>query len=239
MLRLYFLPLIFAFYSCAPEYKYTPEEKSYISANTITWCVRSTSYPYESLKDDGTIIGSSADYIALISEKTGIKIEIAHKGTMTECQQLLKDGRVQMMAAVKPTPEGSKYSTFTRPYIYVDTVMLKMKNNPKSVGIGRGYAVKNYLLNDRKDLLIAEYTDDEVSVRAMLRGEVDSVIMDVESANLLTKKYRLETDRTTIPFEYPLSFSFRTQDTIVRQIFDKAISDITDAEHARIRRKWM
>ncbi len=117
--------------------------------------------------------------------------------------------------------------------------MIRNTGNPKSVGIGKGYAVRNYVLADRKDLVVFEFSDDEHSIKALLNGQIQSAIMDTESAKMLKKKYGFELDQITIPFEYPLSFAFRTNDTIIRGIFDKAISDITDNEHTRIRRKWM
>jgi ABC-type amino acid transport substrate-binding protein len=239
MIRWQLLFLAILVSSCAPKHEYTEVEKNYIATHVVEWCARPTSYPYEFLTDDGTFKGLSVDYLELISQKSGIKIRIAAEATMSECQVLLKAGMIQMVSAVRPTPERSEYSTFTRPYVYVETVMLKHTNNPKTVGIGRAYAVKMYLENDRKDLVISEYDDDEQAVKAMLAGGVDSVVMDTESAKMLRKKYRLEVDQVTVPFEYPLSFAFRPGDTVLRGIFDKAISDITDEEHARIRRKWM
>jgi len=225
--------------ACSQPHEYTPEEKKYIATHTVEWCARTTSYPYEFLNEEGHIIGLSTDYLNLISKKSGIRFRISTQGTMVECQALLKAKTTQMVSAVRPTPERSVYSTFTRPYMYVETVMLKAVNEPKSVGIGRSYAVKIYLMNDRKDLVIHEYVDDEQSLQAMLSGKIDSVIMDTESAKMLKKKYRLEVDQTTVPFEYPLSFAFRPEDLVLRGIFDKAISDISTSEHERIRRKWM
>lgn len=237
--RLAIVSLMLILAACTPRHNYTMEEKSYIAMNAITWCARLTSYPYEYLDDNGNFSGMDLDYINLISQKSGLRIKITHTGSVSECHVHLKNKSVHMMAATRATPERAEYATFTRPYIYVETVMLKVTNKPISAGIGKGFAVRNYLLADRKDLRIEEFSDDEHAVQAMLRGEIDSVIMDTESAKLLRKKYRLELDLITIPFEYPLSFAFRKEDAIPRQIFDKAISDITEFEHERIRRKWM
>ncbi len=229
----------FMLLSCDTQYDYTVEEKEYIQSQIVSWAAEDNFYPFIYIDTDGQAAGISKDYMDLITKKTGLKFTMASHGQLMDELDQLRRGSVEMITSIRTTPERAVYASFTRPYIFADTVMIKRTNIPRTVGIGKGYAVKNYLEIERKDLKLMEFENDEQAFKAMQRGEIDSVVVDAVSAKFLIKKYRTIYDVVSIPYEYPLSFAVRKDDARLRVILDKAIALITPEEHEEIRRKWM
>ena len=229
----------FMLLSCNAQYDYTAEEKEYIQTQTVLWASADNFYPFIYIDTDGQSAGISKDYMNLITKKTGLKFTMASHGQLMDQLDQLKHGSIEMITSIRTTPERAVYASFTRPYIFADTVMIKRTNIPRNVGIGKGYAVKNYLEIERKDLKIVEFENDEQAFKEMQRGDIDSVVVDAVSAKFLIKKYRAMYDVISVPYEYPLSFAVRKDDARLRVILDKAIASITPEEHTEIRRKWM
>lgn len=234
-----YLILTILLVGCNNRINFTTEEEDYIKNHTVTWSAGENRHPYVYLSREGVPLGISVEYMELISRKTGLKFQMINHGILAEELEQLKHKNVEMITSVRPTPERAEYALFTRPYIFIDTVMLKRTNYPKSVGIGKAYAVRSYLEVARKDLEIREFIDDEQSFLAMNSGKIDAVVMDSLNARSLLNKYRMKYDTVSVPYEYPLCFATGKDNAILRSIIDKALTHITQEEHEAIRRKWM
>jgi ABC-type amino acid transport substrate-binding protein len=225
--------------SCSNRVDLTQEELDFVTEHTVIWAAEDNSSPLIFVNPQGEPDGISKDYLDLITKKTGLRFKMVLRGQLMDELNSLKLGSVELVTSVRPTPDRAEYASFTRPYVFAETVMMKGVNHPKTVGIGRGYAVKNYLEIERKDLKIVEFSNDEEAFRALQLGEIDSVVVDSISAKSLIKRYRAMYDTIIIPYEYPLSFAVRKDNTLLRAVLDKALSSITPEEHEAIRKKWM
>ncbi len=231
--------LLFSLTGCGVKSSLTQEERNYVNTHTVVWAGEDNYFPFVYIDRYGQPNGLTVDYMNLISEKTGLKFRMAKHGQLATILSSLEHGTVEMVTSVRTTPGRAQYSSFTRPYILVDLVLIKKVNVPKTVAVGRGYAAIDYLKAVRKDLEIVEFDDDEKSYQALIGGVVDCAIMDIPSSRWLTTKYGVDFDKSSIPFEYPLSFAVEKDNFILRSILDKAINDISEDEHAGIKDKWM
>lgn len=233
------LAMIVFLSGCGVKGELTQKEKEYINTHIVVWAAEDNYYPFVYIDRFGEPHGLSVDYMKLVSEKTGLKFRLAKHGQLTDILDHLHQGHVDLVTSVRTTPDRSTYASFSRPYILIDLVLVKRTNVPKTVGVGKGYAIEGYLRAARKDLQVVEFLDDEESYKALIAGTVDSVAMDVPSLTALVEKYKAEFDKSSIPFEYPLSFAVAKDNAVLRSILDKAITGITDEETEVIKIKWM
>lgn len=223
---------------CTKSVNLTKEEEKYIKTHIVDWAPGDNYQPFVYI-EQGLPKGLAVDYLNLISEKTGLKISVKRAGQLEDILSLLEDQKIDLLAAIRTTPERAVYASFSRPFVYVDLVQVRRVSVPKTAGVGSGYAVVNFLEVERKDLFLLKFDNDEESLKALIDGKVDSIVLDAYAAKTLMKKYNVEFDEIRIPFEYPLSFAVKKDDTVLRSIIDKALTSITPEEHARIREKWM
>lgn len=215
----------------------TVPEVSFAKTGPVKWVAEHNAAPYV-FNDNGVISGISADYLELISKRTGIDFTSIDGGTLTDSLMMLRAGKVDMISSIRPTPARSEYSFFSRPYLYVDCVMLQHVTVNSTVGIGRGFAVKTYLQIERKNLQIVEYDDDESAFNAFNNNQVDAVVLDELTAKYLIKKYKSSYRMIRVPYEYPISFAVTKKNLVLLSILDKAISSITEDDRRRILEKW-
>lgn len=217
----------------------TQKERDYVNTHTVVWAAEDNYYPFVYVDRFGVPHGISVDYMKLISEKTGLQFRMAAHGQLSNELSNLRDGRIDLVTSIRTTPERSHYATFSRPYILVDLVMIRRLNTPKTVGVSRAAAAEDYLKAARKELKVVEFDDDEHAYKALVDGTIDSAIMDVISLSAQVAKFRVEFDKSTVPFEYPLAFATTKENEILRSILDKAITDMSDDDHEGIKTKWM
>lgn len=217
---------------------FTKEEIAYIQNTAVTWSAEYNYTPFV-YTDDGKPEGLSVDYLNLISEKSGLKfVPILPGCQLDACLENVANGKADLTTSVRPTPQRAETLKFSRPYYIIGTVFIKRVFEPATVGVGKGYAVIEYLKLNRPDLQLVETDSDETSIELLIAGKIDSVILDSTSAALLRKKYSLNFDQVEIPHDYPLSFATKKDNQLLVSILDKTISKITDNERQKINKKW-
>jgi ABC-type amino acid transport substrate-binding protein len=236
-LRFLILCLAILVTSCSQKIQYSAEEVEFIQSKVFRVAgYNGFPYLYTDPKD-GKVYGPTKDYLELITKKTGIQFQFGLPCQMLDCLESLKDGNVDIVTPIRPTPERAIFASFSRPYLFSDAVLMKRVKEPRTVGIGRGYAIKNYFIN-HQHLVLVEFDNDEHSIMGMLEGKVDSAAMDEFSARVLRKRHGLRFDEVALPYEYPLTFGVLKNNNIMRSVLDKAIASITPEEHEAIKRKW-
>lgn len=224
---------------CSVRSSLTQAERDYIHTHTVVWAAGDTYYPFMYVDKNSMPHGIAIDYMALITRRTGLQFRMGVHGQLPELLSALKSGQVDMVPSIRTTPERAAYASFTRPFILVDLVLLKRIRDPKTVGVAKSSAARVYLSAARKDLAITEYEDNTEAYRALMDGRIDSCVMDVMVATALANRFDTEFDKSSVPFEYPLSFATAKDNIILRSIIDKALNSLSIDEQERIRIKWI
>jgi len=214
--------------SCNKGSLYTADEQEFIDNNIIVWAAEDNYPPFVYLSGNEPI-GFSVDYLNEISKRSGLKIRLENHCQLVTCLALLKDKKVDLVTSVRVTPERSEYADFTRPYITVDTVLIKKVNQPATVGAGKGYAIVQFLKQSSPDIKVVEFDNDELALSALIAGSIDSIALDVASARVLREKYKFKFDESSLQINYPLSFAI-IKNSKLKSIIDKTITDIGPRE---------
>ena len=89
--------------------------------------------PYEFMDNDGIYKGISADYLRLISARTGLTFVPERGLTWTEAYEKAVQKQLDVLPCVSRTAERERYFQFSEPYYQFTRVILIQEDN-KSVG---------------------------------------------------------------------------------------------------------
>ena len=114
--------------STTPSIPLTPEEIHFIENHpVIHLAVDPHFYPYEFFDSDGNYKGITADYLDLISNKTGLKFEFPEGLTWESAYEKAVLGELDGLSCVLKTKSRESYFLFSDPYF--DTYRVIFVNN--------------------------------------------------------------------------------------------------------------
>ena len=79
--------------------------------------------PYEFMDEQGKHQGMSADYLALLSQKIGVKFQIAPAQPWSDTQQQLEQKQLDFTPSIVSTPKRDQFLNFSQPYISFPVVI--------------------------------------------------------------------------------------------------------------------
>ena len=207
--------------------------------------------PFEFIDKDGEYKGIAADYLALISEKTGLEFEVIKGLTWPEAYDLALAGEVDALPAIGKTVEREKHFLFSEPYYYYKRVIVTRDTEKIISGIDdlKGYTVAvqrnsshhSYLLS-YQDINLSLYDSVEAALAAVATGEERAFIGNLATTNYLIRLHGI-TNLRFIAFEaekqQALYFAVRKDWPELISIFNKAFHSITESEKLAINNKWI
>jgi ABC-type amino acid transport substrate-binding protein len=230
----------------------TPEEKAFIAEHPeIHLGVDPKFIPYEFIDSDGVYKGIAADYIKLISERTGLKITVAPDLTWPEAYEKAVTRDLDALPCVAQTREREKYFIFSQPYYTFQRVIYVKEDNSsinslddlknKSVAVQKDSSHHSFLLG-YPEIKLHLYTNVEDALRAVASGEETAFVGNLATSNYLIKSYGF-TDLKYIKMkdeeEKSLCFAVRSDWPILVSILNKALTNITEEEKLAITDKWI
>ncbi len=207
--------------------------------------------PFEFIDDTGEHSGIAADYLELVSEKTGLTFEIAKNLTWPEAYDLALTGQLDALPAVGKTPEREANFLLSEPYYFFKRVIVtkdtdKHISSPEdleglAVAVQRNSSHHSYLLGFEK-INLSLYDTVEAALAAVTTGEEVAFIGNLATTNYLIRNNGL-TNLRFVTFEaekeQALYFAVRQDWPELVSIFNKAIASISDEEKAAINNKWI
>ena len=79
--------------------------------------------PFEFIDEDGEHRGIAADYLSLVSEKTGLQFEVRKDLSWPEAYDLALTQRLDALPAIGKTPERERHFLFSEPYYFFKRVI--------------------------------------------------------------------------------------------------------------------
>lgn len=246
--------LVMAVPCCAEgnSISWTEEELAFMDAHpVIRLGVDPGFVPFEFIDDNGEYKGIAADYLSLISEKTGLKFEVVKGLTWPEAYDMALAGGLDALPAIGRTQERENHFLFSKPYYYFKRVIVTRDTNTAVSGMEdlEGYAVAvqrnsshhSYLLSYPK-INLSLYDSVEAALTAVATGTEKAFI-----GNLATTNYLIRTNGLTslrfVSFEaekqQALHFAVRKDWPELVGIFDKAMSAVIESEKLAISNKWI
>jgi len=259
-MRLLFLFLYFVLLSNA-SVLLTEQEKTYLAnKKVIKMCNNHDWIPIEFIskenatsKPDGISIDMMKTAIKKLNAKSNLNIKLEHIPTKSwkESQEFLKQRKCDILPSAIKTDKRKKYANFTKPYLDFVLVIITRKDAPF-----------NLLLDDIKDKIIARkegsglirklkklYPDIKIletktykdSFEVVSKGKAYATIATLPVAAYHISRFGYTNLKIAgyTTFNYKLSVAIRNDDTLLLNIIQKAINNISQEEQNKIFSKWI
>ncbi len=236
----------------AEDIRWTKDEAIFINENpVIRLGVDPKFVPFEFFDENGEYKGITADYLSLISERTGLKFEIARGLTWPEAYDMALSGEVDALPAISRTEERGKYFLFSQPYFYFKRVIVTQNTDTGisdmddlagvAVAVQRNSSHHSYLLS-YPNINLSLYDSVEAALASVASG-AERVFL----GNLATTDYLVRTNAITnlkfIVFEaekeQALYFAVRQDWPELVNILNKTLNSIPEEEKISINNKWI
>jgi two-component system sensor histidine kinase/response regulator len=239
---------------------------SFASNNSISWTEDELSFleehpvirlgvdpgfvPFEFIDGDGEYKGIAADYLELMSQKTGLQFEFMSLA-WPEAYDMALVGDVDALPAIGKTDDREKHFLFSEPYYYYKRVIVTRDIDTHISGIedleGLAVAVQR---NSSHHSYLLSYPNINLSLYDSVEAALTNVVTGTEKAfvgNLATTNYMIRSHGLTnlrfVSFEpekqQALYFAVRKDWPELVSIFNKAMATITESEKLAINKKWI
>lgn len=225
----------------------TPMEREWLKNHPVIRTAIDTSWaPFEYIDDKGEYQGLAADYLALISQKLGIRFEPYTKGVWKDAVEKMEKRELDIYPCAVKTPQRETYASFTSPYLnfrmviltnedvgYIDTINA-LKG--KTIAVAKGYLSEETL--KRYYPYIKRYEVNTISegLKAVATGKAYAFIDNTAAIThaIKTEGYSNLKISGELPHRFELSMGVRNDWTIFTGILEKALASITQEERDAI-----
>ena len=213
--------------------------------------------PFVYLDTSGEPAGLSVDLLRLLQVRSGLKVQTLPARPLQEQLNLLREGQVDLLSSLRPTPERSRYLRFTQPYVSVPAVLMVRRpdvsaggsalSSPltrfdgRPVAVGKGYAVESFVRETHPGVRWQAVTDDVAALNGVARGLFDAAVVDAASAIFVMREHRLTglVSAGEVGFTYQLSFAVPLDRPDLQQWLDQAISALPSRERQAVVSRWL
>ncbi|HEY8500395.1 MAG TPA: transporter substrate-binding domain-containing protein, partial [Clostridia bacterium] len=231
---------------------WTADELAFMEEHpVIRLGVDSEFVPFEFIGEDGEHKGIAADYLALISEKTGLRFEVIKGLTWPEAYDMALKGDIDALPAIGKTKEREEHFLFSEPYYYYKRVIVTRDIDTEISGLDdlEGYAVAvqrnsshhSYLLSF-PNINLSLYDSAEAALAAVSAGTEKAFVGNLATTNFIVRSNGI-TNLRFVAFEaekqHAICFAVRKDWPELVSIINKAIDSIPESEKLAINNKWI
>ncbi len=230
---------------------FTEEEQNFLVAKKeITMCVDPDWMPLETI-ENGQHVGISADYFNLIEEKIGIPIVLIPTQNWSESIAYAKARKCDIFSLAMATPERLLYMHFTDPYLSIPLV-LATRNDQRFIAdltsvkdeilaVVKGYAFGELLRSKYPGMQLVDVPSVNEGLKLVAQGEMYGFIGTLTTVSSNIQKGFSDELKIVGKFDdrWELGVATRNDQPLLRQIFNKVIATIDNAERQQILNRWI
>lgn len=207
--------------------------------------------PFSFFNENQRLRGLSADVLAMVNLKTGLKF-VAQKNTSLDSMiRTLRRGDVDLIAALTPSPDRDEHISFSRPYFAAPYVLITQNTanspgdlhalNGKRLAIISGSAKKTGVEKRYPDIKIVSADNHYQALLMVARGEVEGALGILTSAEyLIDQSFQesLKIASTVGSKGAQLAFAVNPDSPLLLSILNKALLSIGPEEMREITNRW-
>lgn len=244
----------YAVLACAQSapIEFTPEEKTFIKEHpVIRLGVDPRFVPYEFIDSDGIYKGIAADYMKIVSERTGIRMAVVPDLTWAQAYECGVEKKVDALPCIAKTRERERYFLFSEPYYSFQRVIIVKASNKEVNDIsdlfGKRVALKDQsshysYLKQFNQIQISPYQTEEEALKAVIDDREAYFIGNYANSSYIIKTNGY-TNLKSIPVNTEdkqyLYFACRNDWPLLQEIVNKGLASITAEERLAIDNKWI
>ena len=163
-----------------------PEEKAWLEANPRIRVGAMNHWPPMDFVDEaGLPQGIGADFVGLINERLGGRLEIV-PGTWTQLYAEAVAGRLDALLDITPRPERDAHFLFTKPYASIPHVIVAREGKTyydsleslakRTVAVEEGFFVGEHIRARHPSVKVVEYPSTREALAAVSEGRADAYV---------------------------------------------------------------
>lgn len=234
------------------DLNYTPEERAWLTTHgRILLGVDPEFVPFEFIDVDGSYRGMCADYVNLISERTGIAMDIAPNLSWNEAVERAKIKKVDVLPCVGMTEKRKEFLTYSNPHQTFYRVFVTKEGSTignsladlagQKVTVQRNSSHHGFL-QDNTDIQPILFDTAEEAIMSVSKG-VNEVFVGNENMTGYTINRKgivnLKMTRLAGAEGKNLYFAVRNDWPELVSIINKGLESISDKEREAIKQKWI
>lgn len=206
--------------------------------------------PFEFADKEGGHKGLSSDYIKVIEQRTGLKINV-RIGIWDDIIIAMQNKELDGLACAVQTEERKKYLIFSTPYLSIPSVIITKNDDQeihnlddlkgKLVAVNKGSYLHDWLMESYPDLKLHLTTSNEASLEAVSYGEADAYIGNLAVSNYIIRERLLPNLQVVKKLDSMITkptIAVAKENTMLMGIIQKALDSIAEQERQEILDKW-
>jgi ABC-type amino acid transport substrate-binding protein len=262
-LKITILTFLISVFTFLPLFKVEAAREDFLTEQEILWLENRNNTivvypekdfpPYSYYGGTNTQLGLSIDYLEIVAEKIGAKIEYLPAKSLFQVLEDMKTGKGDVLPSVVKSEEKQDFLYFTDYYTDIGSVIVVRKDSKlkgditlndlagQKVAITNGRAVRTFVAKNYPRVIIEPTTDDEIALQQVVLGEVDAAVLDIASLSFYLSKQVLSSVNIVgnAGFSYKLSFGVKKENQILQSILDKGLLQISKNEREILNDKWI
>ena len=228
------------------------EERAFVAKHPVIRISNEYDWPPYDYRIEGVPKGYAVDFMRLLAEKIGVKIEFV-PGGWTEMLGMLERREIDVVHLMSKTPERERYTLYSDLFVQSDRVIVTQNGNReihaiedltgKRVAAVRGWASAEVMKRHYPQIRIVYKESAEALLDAVAYGEADAAVLDYMVANYYINRKMLSNLRVAadVPDEddESLYIGVRKDWPELRALFNKALAKVSDDERMALNDKWL
>ncbi len=232
----------------------TDEERSFLSKSGSIKVHNEKDWAPFNFNKDGVPKGFSIDYMNLLAQKTGLKIEFITGPTWDEFTGMIKRGKLDVMLNIAKNTEREKTFAFTPPYVTMIQMLYVRKDFPivysikdlygKRFAVPKGFFLEQ-VLKDHPQITVVEVKDTTGAIHAVSTGMADALfdlmpVIEYISKQMQITNLKIGGELGIVESKpIPLHIGTRKDLKILASILEKGMKQISDDEIEKLKSKWL
>ncbi len=233
----------------------TAKEKAYISSHPVITATNEQKWSPFNFFEDGQPKGFSTDFLNLLADRVGLKVDYISGPTWSEFVEMMKRGEVDVLLNVAFQKKRTAWLDYLdRPYAEVlygmvvsqDRTDIREFNDilTKKIVIEDGFWIHNWLNEHYPDLKLLLVKNSQDALQAVALNQADVFIGNVSVGGYLIKKHLLTNlklislGETTLEKSNALYLGVTKGNVLLKSILDKAMADVSGVETNQLAEKW-
>lgn len=226
-----------------------PEEKNWLSQNPVWRVPAAPNPPFSWVDADGRWQGLNEDFLHIIQDRLGIKVEHVPASSWTDYLPTLKKQTSDLCFFPGQILDQKLSTSGEILRLPVAVVALDSNNSiqsfedlqGKSVAVIENRPTHEKLAREHPDILLKPVKDPLAALSSVARGESDAFVGDIATTLYAMEKVKTGDLQivTYAPYSIPLRIAFHSDWTVASSILEKTLASITGDERLALREKWI
>lgn len=207
--------------------------------------------PLSFVDGNGEFRGLSAQVLARISLRTGLKFDVLRGSSLNKQIEKVKDGTADLLAVITPSSEREAELRFTRPYLATPFVLVTRTRaaspntlddmGDKRLALVRGNGLREFVLAAVPDIRFIDVENQAQAMEMVANGQADAALVSLISARyMISRRYRdrLHITSTVGPEPARITFATNRSSRELYSILNKALLSIPPEEMDDLTNRW-